>query len=119
MDINGVTSAYERAIGGFETATLQRLSGVAPGQTVVATVVVRCRVLPITDSELMGGVRQTSQNLILLAADIAAAAYPTPIRVGDQLVINGAVRTIEFVDPSSKRFAGVIVAYKVRVKGTT
>lgn len=118
MTPEGARAMYRRQLQGVgEQVILRRVTGSTNQTKLEAKCLARVRT--ISDSELMGGVKQDDQRLIILAEDLEHAKFPVPPRVSpaDQVIVRGRTRTIAFVDEASKRIAGTIVAYVVRVTG--
>lgn len=107
--VAAVAAAYKRALGQFETVTLTRPGG--------ASATVAARVLGIGEAPLVGGITQDNQVAIILAQDLTAVSFPVPPKKGDQLVIQGRTRTVEFADDATKRLAGTVIAYRLRLRG--
>lgn len=103
---------YARALGDHgERVGLRRYgSGAASADDL------RARVRGFTAQELASGLDQGSRKVILLAEDVEASGFPT-LRKNDLLVVRGAEKSIESVDDSTRRIAGVLIAYELTVMG--
>ena len=75
---------------------------------------VRARVVGYQAEELVGGIVQGDRKVIALADDVT---FDPPLRRGDKAVIRNRVMNIEFVDDSTRRVGGVLVAYELTVRG--
>jgi hypothetical protein len=115
-----IMAAYVRAIRRRpEQVTIARLTGSAPSVTSVsATVdaVVRNVVADSTNEDVEGRVPtgkipQNAVEIIVLAADLEAAAFPTPVEEYDRVTLSstGARLTVINVDTHSRSLAGAIV----------
>lgn len=87
----------------------------------------RARVTGFTPQELASGIDQGSRKVILLAEDldaaIAAGSWPAPaagaaaVMKDDTLIVRGAPLNVESVDDSTRRIAGVLIAYEIVALG--
>ncbi len=75
------------------------------------------RVIDYKPDELVGGVQQGDQKLILLADDLTARQFPVPPRRGDKAVVRGQELNIEAVDDNTRRNAGQLNANEIQVRG--
>lgn len=80
---------------------------------------VRAIVTGFQPDDLATGIIQGNRRVFLFGPDVAAAAFPVPIKNGgiDQLVIRGRVTSILAVDDSTHRVAGELLAYDIQAKG--
>ena len=117
-------STYRRMISAHgETVSLRRES-IEPTPEAQD---LRARVMGFTPEELASGIDQGDRKLILLAEDIereiaagrwsAPAAGASGILKNDTLMLRGAPMNVEWVDDSTRRVAGVLIAYEVTVTG--
>ena len=66
-------------------------------------------------AELVGGLMQGDTKVVFANTQIAAAAWPGPPIIGDQIIIDGRARTIKQVDP---RYLGsVVLVFECQVRG--
>jgi hypothetical protein len=106
-------AAYRRQIsrhGG--PVTLQRGAGAdAPKVTFKA------RVTGYQPQEMTGGVQQGDSKVIFMADD--AAGFPLPIKAQsvDAIWQDGRKMTVQAVDDQTRRIAGTLIAYELRVRG--
>lgn len=87
----------------------------------------RARVTGFSPEEIAAGIDQGARKIILLAEDvereIAANRWPPPaagfaaILKDDTLMLRGAPLNVERVDDSTRRVAGVLVAYEITALG--
>ncbi|GAN49708.1 hypothetical protein ACXR8U_13765 [Methylobacterium radiotolerans] len=106
---------YEDLMDGRgEMITLRRL-----GQGAPIDAQVRAIVTGFQPDELASGVIQGNRRVFLFAPDVAAAAFPVPIKNGstDRLVIRGRTLTVEAVDDSTHRVGGELLAYDIQASG--
>lgn len=68
-------------------------------------------------NEFSGSIVQGDRNIILLAEDLIEAKVPLPITSADKIVVRNKELAIIAVDDSSKRVAGVLIAYVLQVRG--
>jgi hypothetical protein len=100
--------------------TIQRASGVAPNVTVISaaiTAIVR-NVTPDTTEVAQNGVgasepgsiSQDDRLLIVMAQDLAAAAFPLPVVKGDLVTLSDSTEILNVarVDPYKRAMAGAI-----------
>lgn len=73
--------------------TLRRLGSPNVDVTVLAMV------LGYQPNELVGGIAQGDRKVTLGMREIIEASWPTPIRAGDRVIIDGRTTTVQGVDP--------------------
>ena len=103
-------AAYRRQITTHgETITLRRrVSGVT------TEALVRAKLVQLAPDELVGGLTQKSRKAIVLAEDVESSGFPVPFKTAlDQIVIGSTVLTIGIVDDTTRRVAGVLLAYEL------
>lgn len=98
-----------------ETVKLRRAAGTSPQTNTNATVL--ARVTDFAPSDLVGEVIQGARRLIVLAEDLTAAGWPEPPRKDDKAIVRSRVLNIESVDDSTRRVAGVLIAYELTAIG--
>lgn len=106
-----------------ETVTIQRKS-LDPAPQAQG---LRARITGFSPEELASGIDQGDRKVILLAEgverEIAANRWPAPavgapaILKDDTLMLRGAPMNVERVDDSTRRIAGVLIAYELTVTG--
>lgn len=96
-----------------EQVTLRRIVPNQPSIEVTA----RAHIRGYTPDELVGGVNQGDREVILSADDLVAKGITSLKENSDSLIVRGRKMTIGSVDDSTYRFAGKLVAYKLRVTG--
>ncbi len=94
-----------------ESITLRTFTGTGAART-AADITVRARVRGYAPAELVGGITQGDREIIVLAADVTTAP-----KKGDQVIVRGRALTIEAVDDSTRRLAGVLMAYVLTARG--
>jgi hypothetical protein len=59
------------------------------------------------------------RRVIVLAEDVEASGFPVPLRTGgsDKAVVRGKMLNINVVDDSTRRIAGVLIAYEIVAVG--
>jgi hypothetical protein len=66
----------------------------------------------------MYDLQQGERMFIVLADDVASSGFPLPFKPNaDKLTSSGDVLTIKSVDDSTRRIAGVLVAYEIKAAG--
>ena len=106
---------YEEAMDGRgDLITLRRL-----GQGAPIDAQVRAIVTGFQPDEISGGIVQGDRRVFLFGPDVAAAAFPVPIKNGgiDRLVIRGKTLAIQSVDDSTHRVGGELLAYDIQARG--
>ncbi|CAB4142659.1 hypothetical protein UFOVP452_28 [uncultured Caudovirales phage] len=107
-----VRAAYRTSIAMTgEPVTLRTFTGAGASRT-PADATVRARVRGYAPAELVGGVTQGDRELIVLAEDVATAP-----KKGDQVIVRGRTLNVEAVDDSTRRFAGILMAYVLTARG--
>lgn len=91
-----------------DTATLQRDAVQVAG--------VPCRVMAVTDAEMVDVVQQSRRRVILLAAPVLASALGA-VRLHDEILWSGKTLVVTGVDDATRAVAGVLVAYDLIVEG--
>lgn len=129
MDKRDVLAGYQRALdatfGAGEEMRLRRYSGIGANRALAYEATVRVRVMSASGAggapaPLAGTIQEHRQVALVYAPDVAAAAFPEPIRRGDQLVRAdgaGKVLAIDTVDDATRRIGGMLVAYECEVSG--
>ena len=111
-------AAYRAALAqNHETVVLRRI---AAGNKVLAeSGPLLARVTGYGPQELVGGIQQGDLRVVLLADDVAASGFPLPlVQAGaDRIVVRGRATTPQAVDDNTRRVAGVLIAYEIRVRG--
>jgi hypothetical protein len=92
-----------------ETVAIQHNDGSAALQ-------VLANVAGYAPQELTDVIVQGDRKVILLADDLAAAAWPVP-KKGDRILIGSKMTTIQTVDDMTRRINGVVIAYEIQVRG--
>ncbi|GBD48096.1 hypothetical protein [Methylopila sp. Yamaguchi] len=107
-------AAYRRQIGrNGGPVTLRRgLSGGGGPE-----VTFKARVTGYEPQELTGNVQQGDSKVIFMADDLGD--FPMPIKSGStDAILQGARKmTVQAVDDQTRRVAGVLIAYELRVRG--
>lgn len=98
-----------------ETITIRRYSGLGGARTYVE-VSVTARVVGFGRTDLAPGVAQGERRVILLAEDIGSP-ITLPLTKDDLVVVRGDELKIEEPDDSTRRVAGELIAYELRVLG--
>jgi hypothetical protein len=108
---------YRRMIGEIgETITLRR-NNASPAPPTEAQVL--ARVTGYRPEELVNGINQGDRRLIVLAEDVEASGFPVPFKTGgaDKAIVRGKPLNISVVDDSTRRVAGVLIAYDITATG--
>lgn len=75
------------------------------------------RVNAYAADELIGGIVQGDQKVILLAEDMETGAVTLPLLISDKVVVRGRELQIVSIDANTRRVAGVLCAYEMQVRG--
>lgn len=97
-----------------ETATLRRLNA-SPPHTEETGVAVFVR--GYEPDELVGAIQQGDRKIIVPADNVGSFPVPFRERSTDRIEVRGQEMTIQAVDDSTRRIAGTLVAYEIRVRG--
>ncbi|QZN99537.1 hypothetical protein K6K41_22975 [Chenggangzhangella methanolivorans] len=87
----------------------------------------RARVMGFDAEEIASGLNQGGRKIILLAEDVEAAVaagnWPAPaagavaVLRNDRIVVRGRAWVVQTADDSTRRVAGVLIAYEVAATG--
>ena len=99
-----------------ETVKLRRYTGTGPSR-VANDYNVRAWVKGFDPHTLIGNIVYGDRHAIVLAEDVAATALTLPVTISDKLVLRGRELAILFVDDSTHRDGGKLVAYEMKVAG--
>lgn len=117
MSPDAVRHAYKRALDLVgEAVIVRRYTGTGQNRPKFDAAVM-ARVVDYEARELIGGIQQGDRKVILLAEDLARAQFDLPLVKGDKVVVRGKELNIEAPDDSTRRVAGVVVAYELQVRG--
>lgn len=98
-------ASYARLIKAHgERITLQRGDDIHPG--------LWARVAGAKPEELVGDMDQAERKIILLAEGV-----PIEPKKSDILIVRGKPLSIETIDDSTRRVAGVLIAYEIMASG--
>jgi len=75
------------------------------------------RVTGYEPHELIGTIQQGDRKIVLLADDLIDAQFALPVTTNDRVVVRGEAMAIMAADDSTRRVAGVLVAYELQVRG--
>lgn len=97
-----------------ETITLRRVN---PSPTAPTDVTLLAKVSGYQPEELVGGITTGDRRVIVLADDIGS--FPVPFKTGgtDKVIVRGRTLNIGVVDDSTRRIAGVLIAYDLQCRG--
>ncbi|WP_020178083.1 hypothetical protein [Methylopila sp. M107] len=97
-------------VGGL--VTLKRGAG---GPNLEATF--KARVIGYAPNEQTGDVQQGDSKVIFLAEDLGSFPVPIKEQSVDAIWQDGRKLTVQAVDDQTRRIAGVLIAYELRVRG--
>ena len=107
-------SALRRQLAAHgEPVTITRGFG---GEAPITVTGIRIRIMNYTVDHLTGGVHQGERKAIVLAEDIAATVLGAPV-INDRIGWNGKNLVVKSVDDATRRVAGVVVGYELKVAG--
>lgn len=75
------------------------------------------RVTGFDPDELVGAIQQGDRKLIVLADDLVKAQFPLDLKKGDKAIVRGKELNIEAADDSTRRVAGMLIAFELQVRG--
>lgn len=80
---------------------------------------VLARIVDLEVNDFIGNKKQGDRKAIVLADDVAASGIALPLRTTgtDKIVDDGRVYNIQAVDDTSRKYAGVLVAYELLIRG--
>lgn len=108
-------SLYRRLIAASgETVTLRRNSRYPADPTDAD---VRARVIDATTDQDDDSLQQGKRKVVVLAEDVPDSFWPLRERGVDRIILRGAPCIIDFVDDSTRRVGGVLIAYEFHVIG--
>ncbi|EHK56905.1 hypothetical protein [Allomesorhizobium alhagi] len=116
MTPDSIKASYRRALGAFEEIVIRRYTGAGANRPYFDAPVL-ARVTGYEPKELVGTIQQGDRKLIVLADDLIAAQVPLDLKKGDKAVVRGKELNIEAADDSTRRVAGVLIAYELQVRG--
>jgi hypothetical protein len=105
----------ERIASSGETALLRRPSSTSP----VTSRPIRVKVAGLSPEELVGGIDQRSRRVLLLAEDVEASGFPFPLRRNDKVLLRDKTLNVEDIDDDTIRIGNTLIAYDLRVLGST
>jgi hypothetical protein len=118
-------AAYRRALTrAGQSVRVQRWTGQAPNKVVVEAIVMAFVQKYAPDATAVsetnfsaskqGAITQTERHVILLACDLEAAGFPTPmpgnciVKKNDKVVVQGETLNVDDVDPNTRVFVGAL-----------
>jgi hypothetical protein len=116
MSPDAAKAMYRRLIAASgETVTLRRNSRYPADPTDAD---VRARVIDATTADADDdSLQQGKRKVVVLAEDVPEGFWPLRERGVDRIILRGAPCTIDFVDDSTRRVGGVLIAYEFHVIG--
>lgn len=117
MTPDAVRAAYRDMLALVgEPVTIRRYTGAGPERPRFDANTT-ARVSDYAPDELVGGIQQGDQKLVLLADDLVARQFQVPPHRGDKAIVRGHELNIEAVDDNTRRVAGMLIAYEIQVRG--
>ena len=117
MTPDQVRSTYRRMIDAVgETIMIRRYTGTGTARPWFE-VAVRARVTAYEQKDLVGTIQQGDRKIILLAEDLIERQFAMPVTANDKAVVRGRELQIVAPDDSTRRIAGVLIAYELQVRG--
>lgn len=74
-------------------------------------------VVGFAPKDLVGTIVQGDRKVIVLADDLIDAQFALPVTTSDKIVVRGKELQIVAADDSTRRVAGVLIAYELQVRG--
>lgn len=99
-----------------ETVKHRRYTGAGPNRPRFEAQVMAV-VVGYEEKDFVGSIVQGDRKVILLAEDLIKAQIALPVTTNDKLVVREKELAIIAVDDSSRRVAGVLIAYQLQVRG--
>lgn len=111
-----VKSTYRRLVDQRgETVVIRRYTGAGVNRPKFEAEV-NAVVTEYSPDELTGAIQQGDRRVIMLADDLAWQ-FALPITSSDKALVRGRECQIMAPDDSTRRVAGVLIAYELRVRG--
>lgn len=117
MNVDSIKAAYRSALNERgETVTIRRYTGLGANRPRFD---VECMavVTGYAAEELVGSIVQGDRKVILLTEDLIDAQFAIPVTKHDKVVVRGDELQIIAPDDSSRRVAGVLIAYELTARG--
>lgn len=99
-----------------ETIQIRRYTGTGTNRPHFDVDVI-ARVIGYAEKDLVGSIQQGDRKVIALAEDLLEAGISLPITSGDKVVVRGRELAIIAPDESTRRVAGVLIAYELQCRG--
>lgn len=120
MSPDQVAAEYRRALQQVGTPVeviIRRYTGTGSSRPKFDTPGCAGRMVGYGPDQVVGTVQQGDRKIILLADDLNGAGLALPITVNDKAVVRGKELQIIAADDSTRRVAGVLIAYELQVRG--
>lgn len=108
-----IDAAYARDLR--EPVLVRRFTGIGanrPHHDVTA----RGKATPFSAGELIGGILQGDQKVIVLASDLVGTGFRLPVLATDRVVVRGV--ELRIINPSARKAPdGTVVAYELQCRG--
>lgn len=115
MSPDAAKAMYRRLVtASGETVTLQR-NARSPTEPTEASVL--ARVIENDPDATDEGLQQGMRKVVVMAEDVPAELQPLKERGVDRIILRGAACGIDFVDDSTRRVGGVLIAYELHIVG--
>lgn len=112
-----VKDTYRRMIDdGGEAVFIRRYTGSGTIKPKF-DVQVRAKVSGYAPDELVGGIVQGDRRVIILVQDLIDRQFAMPVLASDKAVVRGKELAIIAPDDSTRRIAGVLIAYELTARG--
>lgn len=99
-----------------ETVQIRRYTGAGTSRP-RADIDVIARVVDYDPEDLVGTIQQGDRKIVVLAEDLIGAGISLPLTIADKVVVRGRELTIFAPDDSTRRVAGVLIAYELQARG--
>lgn len=107
-------ASYRRSLK--DVVTIRRYTGSGQNRPYFEATAL-ARVTGFDPDELVGTIVQGDRKLIVLADDLVKAQFPLDLKKGDEVFVRGQKTTIQAADDSTRRVAGVLIAFELQVRG--
>jgi len=116
MSPEAAKAMYRRLLAASgETVTLRRLN-TYPAAPIDADVLARVIEGTTADAD-DDALQQGKRKIVVMAEDVPETFWPLRERGLDRIVLRGAPCTIDFIDDSTRRVGGELIAYEFHVIG--
>lgn len=116
MNPDDVKDTYRRMLADEPPVLIRRYTGLGTNRPRF-DVSVKAKVTGYAPDELVGQIVQGDRKVILLVQDLIDRQFAMPILSSDKVVVRGKELAIIAPDDSTRRVAGILIAYELTARG--